>query len=265
MVSDVTGARQARNAGPAPGLPQPPVPAELVQPQAELVQPQAELVQPQAQPAGPAAGPPPDPVPLSPAVRRVIRATAGRLPGQDEAFARQLRHHALALIPDLAGQLVGDGWPLCERLIQVVRWVAETDAPPQAIASALRQAGAQDWREGFPITQYVNLAHALVRAVRDLIEADWTTSMGSAWIAYFLWIQPHLAAGAQEAAERDAAEQEARAQARSAGDAGDADLATAASLLDDEDDEDDEDAGGFGQLMVMMTQSARRERPQRPG
>ena len=82
------------------------------------------------------------------------------------------------------------------------------------ITDGLRWLGAANWREGFPETQYVSVAHALVRAVHVLSESDWYTSLGSAWISYFLWMKPYLILGAQQAAQ-EAAQQAAQERAGS--------------------------------------------------
>jgi hypothetical protein len=138
----------------------------------------------------------------------------------------------------------------------------------------LRWVGARNHLEGFPEAQYVSVAHALVRAVHVLSESDWSASMGSAWISYFLWMKPHLIAGAEEAvAQETAAAQEAARRetqqaapspwdqaAATADRGGDVDLESVASLLDDEDDEDP----GYGQIMTSMTLNQRREPPREP-
>jgi hypothetical protein len=45
----------------------------------------------------------------------------------------------------------------------------------------------------------------MVQTVHYLCAHDWSASMGSAWITYFMWIKPHLLAGAQQAAAQHAA------------------------------------------------------------
>jgi hypothetical protein len=140
--------------------------------------------------------------------------------------------------------------------------------------------GATNRLEGFPEARYGAVAHALVRSVRDLSDDGWGSSISSAWVSYFRWLEPWLRDGAQQAAmkraaaERAAAEQAAarREAARQAaeraqallhdphggrGAAGDVDLEAVSALLEDEDDEDDDT--GYGQIMVSMT-NPRRER-----
>ena len=186
----------------------------------------------------------------------MIRSSAGRLTQVQDAFIRQLHADIITMIPDLAM----DGWAFCERMARAVLWAATTDQPPQVITDGLRWLGATNRREGFPETQYVSVAHALVRAVHALSETDWSASLGSAWISYFLWIKPHLMLGAQEEANR-AALQDPPAEDPPMPD-GNVDLESVGSLLDDEDDDDDV---GYGQIMVSMTRNSRREQPRPPG
>jgi hypothetical protein len=215
---------------------------------------------------------------LDPALLQVIRSSVGRLIRVQDAFTRQLQSDIITMIPDLPG----DGWAFCERMVQAVLWAATTGQPPAEIIGGLRWVGAANQVEGFPEAQYVSVAHALVRTVHVLSESDWSTSTGSAWVSFFLWMRPHLLAGAQQAAaqqaaaaaQQAAAQEAARqqaaywAQSAATGDAppadGDVDLESAAGLLDDEEEDEDDDDPGYGQIMLNMTLSQRRERPRRP-
>jgi hypothetical protein len=211
------------------------------------------------------------PPPLGPGLLQVIRASADRLIDLEDEFIRQLQYELATLIPDSAGLRDTGGWAFCERMARTLLWAAVTDQPPDVVADTLRQLGARNWLDGFSESQYVSVVHALVRAVRDLCADDWSSSMSSAWISYFMWIKPYLMLGAQQAAAQQAAIQRAANQqaavqqainlAQTAeqdsgagypqAPAGDADLESEADLLEDEDDEDyeadedddDEDAG----------------------
>ena len=218
---------------------------------------------------------------LDPGALQVIRQTAGPLAQMEYTFIRQLHDDVTRLIPDAAGTPAADMWAFCERMVQSLLWVALTDQPPQVIFDTLRRVGARNRFEGFPDAQYVSVAHALVRTVRDLTGNDWSASTGSAWISYFMWIKPHLLAGARQAAAEQAAAQHAAAEQEAAQYAaaeqeaarvealsrdshgghtqvvGDVNLESVASLLDDEDDED----VGYGQIMVSMTRTPRRAPP----
>lgn len=210
------------------------------------------------------------PAPLDPGVLSVVRASAGRLFQVEEAFVQQLQYHLVSLTPDVP-VLRTSGWAFCERMVRALLWAAITDQPPVVVADGLRQLGIRNRLDGFPESQYVALAHALVRATRELDEDDWSTSTASAWIGYFTWVRPHLLAGAQIAASEQAARQQRAAREQAAlGQAvanghppnGEVDLERVGNLINNEEDEEEEDgAGGYGQIMLSMTRANRRDRP----
>jgi len=208
-----------------------------------------------------------------------IRQSAARLSRDRDTFVRQLHNDVTSLIPELAGTQSPDMRAFCERMAQSLLWVALTDQPLGVVADALRRVGAQNWADGFPDTQYPSVAHALVQTVHYLSGSDWSPSTGSVWIGYFMWIKPHLLAGAQQAAAQYAATQEA-AERQAAADrafaegeaarvaalsrdsrgqqtnvVSDVNVEAVGSLLADEDDAD----VGYGHLMVSMTKNNRRD------
>lgn len=158
--------------------------------------------------ANPAEGQPP----LDPDVLEVIRWSAGWLSQVPDAFVDGLAADLATLIPDLGGA----GRAFCERMVQTVLWAALTDDPPHAVVGSLRWVGTMNYLDGFPEAQYVNVAHALVRAVHDLAGSHWSASMGSAWISYFMWLRPYLEDGARQAAAQKSAQHEAAQAARPA-------------------------------------------------
>jgi hypothetical protein len=200
--------------------------------------------------------------PPDPAVLRVIRPSAARLTQLEDVFTEQLQYEIGSLIPDLAE----DDWAFCQRTVQALLWAALTDEPAHVVAGALRRLGAINQLAGFPDSQYLGLAHALLRAVRELTDDDWSTTLGSAWISYFQWIQRQLMIGAQQAprpAPRPAPPAHAAGTApggRPQQADGEPGLEPAGGVLDEEDDEDT----GYGQIMVSMTRPVRRDPPPYP-
>jgi len=212
-----------------------------------------------------------------------IRQSAARLSRDRDVFVRQLHYDITSLSPELAGAPSPGMRAFCERMAQSLLWVAQTDQPLGVVADALRRVGAQNWADGFPDTQYPTVAHALVQTVHYLSGSDWSASTGSMWIGYFMWVQPHLLAGAQQAAAQYAAAQQAaerqaaadrafaereaaRVEALSRDSRGqhtnvvsDVNVEAVGSLLEDEDDAD----VGYGQLMVSMTRNQHRRDPRR--
>lgn len=216
------------------------------------------------------------PPPLDPGVARVVDSSAVRLAQQEEAFAQQLHADLAAMIPEL----VPDGRVFCERMVGLLLWLAAGDPAPKEAGDALRWLGATNQLEGFPEARYVDVARALVRAVRNVSGDSSANAEGSAWLSFFQWAQPYLMAGArqaaaeQAAAQRHAAEQaaarheaavhaaaeaQAIAQDSAGGElaAGEVDIEAVADLLDEEEDDDGDD-GGYGQIMLSMTRNPRR-------
>jgi hypothetical protein len=188
--------------------------------------------------------------PLDPGVLEVIRRSAAGLSQMPDVFADGLQADIATLAPDLAP----GGRAFCERMVHALLWAALTDDPPPAVAASLRWVGTMNYLDGFPEAQYVNIAHALVRVVHDLAGSHWSTSMGSAWISYFLWIRPYLEDGARQAAARQAAQQPVRPSTPVPA-PGDADLESVAGLPGDDGDDQDP---GYGQVMISMTRPSHR-------
>jgi hypothetical protein len=261
-------------------------PSNAQQPQAQYMQPQAGQAQP-PRPPRPQADQQqeaPPPLGIDPGIWPIIRQSAARLSRNEDAFIRQLHYNITRLIRGPARAQAPDMWVFCERMVRSLLWAALTDQPLGVVADLLRKAGAQNWVEGIPDTLYVDVARATVQTVHHLCAHDGSATAASAWITYFMWIRPHLLAGAQQAAtqhaavqqaaEREAAAQHAAAEREAARVralsrdprvghtqvVGDVNLESVGSLLADEDDEN----VGYGQIMVSMTRNSRREPPRRP-
>jgi hypothetical protein len=215
------------------------------------------------------AGPPP----VDPAMLQLIRASAGRIAAVEGTSVRRLHED----IGRIVWHMPGNGGPFCERMIRTVLWTVLAEQPPNAIVDGLYWLGSTNQAEGFPASEYVTVAHAMIRVVREMSGPKWDTSTGSAWVQFFMWMQPYLLTAARQVAERQenarraaVAQQEAARQrafdqvSRGGGPqrgAADVDVTAVAGLLDDEDDEDDDEDVGYGQIMLSMTLDQRRERP----
>jgi hypothetical protein len=254
--------------------------ASNLYPQAQYVRPRAAQAQPPQAPFPQAEQQAPQLLRMDLGIWQVIRQSADRLSRNEDAFIQELHYGITRLILDPAGAPAPDLRVFCERMVRSLLWVALTDQPLGVVADTLRRVGAQNWVEGFPDALYRNVANATVQTVHYLSGNDWSASMGTAWITYFMWIEPHLLAGAQQAAaqhaavqqvaEREAAAQRAAAELEAARVkalsrdsrgghtrvVGDVNLGSVASLLDDEDDEN----VGYGQIMSSMTRNPRRSR-----
>ena len=213
---------------------------------------------------------------FDPGVLAAIHQSAAVLARDQDAFIRQFHDDVKSLIPDSALPQAFDLRAFSDRMAQALLWVAVTERQPRLVVDALRQLGAQNWYEGFPDAQYASVAHALVQTVHYLSANIWSTSTGSAWISFFMWVQPHLLAGARDAAARETAAREAAAREAAAQRAAaeheaarvaalsrhtqvvnNVNLERVASILDDDDDDD----VGLGQIMLGMTRNPLRDQP----
>jgi hypothetical protein len=195
------------------------------------------------------------PEPLDPAVLQAIRPSATRMAAAEDAFVQLLSEELGTLVRNQPDR----GWQLCERIARTVLWLALSDQSAEAAVQSLYWLGEANQADGFPASEYVTVGHALVRIARDMSGIKWTTTTGSAWIRFFMWLQPYLQAGAgqqvvprqvvhQEAARQQAAHQQAtddhEAAHRAAFDQAirptvtDIDAIALASLLSDEGEPD---------------------------
>jgi hypothetical protein len=190
-----------------------------------------------ARDTGPDAGP----EPLDSALLQAIRPSAARMAAAEDTFVQLLVEDIGSLVRDLPDS----GWQLCERTARTVLWLALSDQPADVAIQSLHWLGEANQADGFPSSEYVTVGHALVRIAREVSGLNWTTTTGSAWIRFFMWLRPHLQAGAQQqAARQEAAREEAAAghdaayhpasdqAARPA--AADVDAVTVADLLNEE-------------------------------
>jgi len=204
---------------------------------------------------------------FEPGVLAAIHQSAAFLARDQDAFIRQFHYDLTSLIPVSAVPPAFDMPAFCDRMGGALLWVALTDQQPRFVIDTLRQLGGQNWYEGFPDSQYASVAHALVQTVHYMSANIWSTSTGSAWISFFMWVKPHLLDGAREAAERQAAQQHAAAEEEAARVAalsrghtrvvGDVNIERVASLLDDEEDDDVD----LGQIMLGMTRKKNHPKP----
>ncbi|HEV3382173.1 MAG TPA: hypothetical protein VG142_14510 [Trebonia sp.] len=210
--------------------------------------------------------------PIDPAMLQLMRASAGRIAAVEGTSVKRLHDDISAIV----WHMPGNGRPFSERMVRTVLWTVLADQPPDAIMEGLYWLGSTNQAEGFPASEYVTVAHAMIRVVREMSGPKWETTTGSAWVQFFMWMQPYLLAAARQVAERqDAARRAAAAQQdaarrrafeqvsrRSATQRGaaDVDVTAVAGLLGQEDEEDD-DGPGYGQIMLGMTLNQRRELP----
>jgi hypothetical protein len=127
------------------------------------------------------------------ALLQAIRPSASRMAAGEEAFVRLLHEE----IEPLVRRLPDGGWPLCERTARAVLWLTLSDPPADAVIMWMHWLGEKNQADGFPPSEYVRIGHALVWIAREMSGTKWSTTTGSAWIRFFMWLQPLLQAGAR--------------------------------------------------------------------
>lgn len=152
------------------------------------------------------------PVGLDAALLHALRPSANRMAQDEETFVRLLH----AEVERQVRGLPGGGWRFCERTARTILWLAIAEQPAERAVEALMWLAESNCYDGFPQEEYVSVGHALVRVARDMYEANWTSATGSAWVQLYMWMQPHLQAGAAAAAEQVAAERASAAERQAA-------------------------------------------------
>jgi hypothetical protein len=150
--------------------------------------------------------------PLDLVLLQAIRPSATRMAAAEETFIQLLNEDIVTLVRHLPDR----GWQLCERIARTVLWLALTDQPADVAVQSLHWLGEANQADGFPASDYVTVGHALVRIAREMSGIKWTTTTGSAWIRFFMWLQPHVQAGAKQAAHPEAAYQQQAVQQEAA-------------------------------------------------
>lgn len=201
---------------------------------------------------------------LDPALLQVIRPSASRMAAAEGSFIQMLHED----IEGLVRHLPDGGWGFCERTVRTVLWLVLTDQPAEAAVDGVYWLGSANGAEGFPASEYVSIGHSLVRVARDMSGESWSTTTGSSWVRFFMWMQPYLrtaaehAAAQQEAdrrqalAQHEAARRQAFDQFEQRGTT-DFDVSVVGDMLDDEDEDRGPDTG-YGQIMMGMTSNRRR-------
>lgn len=121
--------------------------------------------------------------------------------GEVELLADRLEANLIALAPGARIALLERRAAGEERLVTaLLRCVdALAEAPEPAIADRqVRALGHSLSSAGMPLVDLPQVGFALVRAVRERYNGQWTTTLGSAWTAVQTWLVEQLLLGARE-------------------------------------------------------------------
>lgn len=121
--------------------------------------------------------------------------------GDVDLLADRLEANLIALAPASRIALLERRAAGEERLVTaLLRCVdALAEAPEPAVADRqVRQLGSSLKNAGLPFVDIPQVGFALVRAVRERYNGQWTTTLGSAWTAVQTWLVEQLLLGARD-------------------------------------------------------------------
>jgi hypothetical protein len=130
---------------------------------------------------------------------RQVQLCSQRLYAVEPEFAVAFHRALRELSPNVTGPATGPGGSLSGQLAHCVLWAALTHDPVEIVEGKVRDFAAHHHAQGFPDDAYSSIGHALLRSVRDILPAGWSSELSSSWISYALWLRPHLEAGARSA------------------------------------------------------------------
>lgn len=128
-----------------------------------------------------------------------VRDSWATLPDEPGVFARLFYQHLFGLAPQVRGMFPPDmseqHVKLSKALLDVVGHLDNWEV----VAPRLRSLGAHHARHlGVTAEQYPFIAHALIRAVRD-VAPTWSSALSSYWIQVYEWISATMLEGAGQA------------------------------------------------------------------
>jgi hemoglobin-like flavoprotein len=97
--------------------------------------------------------------------------------------------------PMFADDMTAQMQRMCDVLLATIG-ALEDPADQPALERSLRALGVRH-RDHFHVRpeQYVYIAHALTRAVRDIAGAAWSGSLSSSWVGLTMWIIGQMLVG----------------------------------------------------------------------
>jgi len=139
------------------------------------------------------------PVRLAPDSIALVRSSTRKLRGQEPQLAELFYAQLFGMAPDLRRLFPTDMGGQRLRLLDALLATIDGLDDPGAMERRLLALGADHYHRGVKEEQFQYVPHALVRSVRELQPAEWSSSLSSAWIGLYSWMIEHLAAGCRAA------------------------------------------------------------------
>ncbi len=139
----------------------------------------------------------------APEVARLVQLSCQRLFLVQAQFADTFHRRLDELAPSMHVLPPTRGTAMTAGLAHCVLWAALTQDPPDVVEATVQRVGADNHSQGFPDDAYQGIGHALLRGIRATLPVGWSSELSSAWVAYYLWLDAHLRAGADLARAND--------------------------------------------------------------
>lgn len=139
----------------------------------------------------------------APDVARLVQLSCQRLFVVQAQFADTFHRMLDELAPSMHMLPPARGTAMTSGLAHCVLWAALTQDPPDVVEATVQRVGADNHSQGFPDDAYPGIGHALLRGIRATLPVGWSSELSSAWVAYYLWLDAHLRAGAELARASD--------------------------------------------------------------
>jgi hemoglobin-like flavoprotein len=132
----------------------------------------------------------------------LVRRSVDGLRGQERHMADLFYGHLFRMVPEARRLFPADMSDQHLRLLEALLLAVDGLDDPAAMEARLLSLGEDQFARGVEERHLQYVAHALVRAVRELQPAEWSSSLSSAWIGLYSWMIGHMVAGFRRAGLR---------------------------------------------------------------
>jgi hemoglobin-like flavoprotein len=139
---------------------------------------------------------------LDPRSVRLVQDSVRLLRGQEQRLAVIFYGHLFELVPEARRLFPADMGEQHQRLLAALLAAVESLDDPGRMERELLSLGEEHYHRGVEDHQFQYVAHALIRAVRELLPGDWSSSVSSAWVGLYTWMTTFMVAGSRRARGR---------------------------------------------------------------
>jgi hemoglobin-like flavoprotein len=130
---------------------------------------------------------------------RMVQRSIAHLAGRELQLTEGFYRHLFAMLPEARALFPEDMAEQRGRLLQALLSSVQSLHDPAGMEARLQALGEIHYYRGIADDQYQYVGHALIRTVRDVVPADWSTWLSSAWISVYSWMIQHMVVGAKRA------------------------------------------------------------------